>query len=67
MGEMVPFNPLKFGRTILSVRVKKRVTSLVAFHFMKRRLKNEFLEGSTMPTQLLVPCFLKNISFDTRT
>ena len=37
---MVQFGALKFCRTILvSLRGLKKVTILVAFHFMKRRLK----------------------------
>ena len=44
LGQMVQFNTIKFCRTFIklfwSVRVmKKTVTIIVAFHFMKHRLK----------------------------
>ena len=46
LGQMIQFGTIKFRRTFnyfgqfVWIEKKQRVTIIVAFHFMKRRLKN---------------------------
>ena len=49
LGQMVQFDTIKFGRTFKNylgqlVWIEKRVSIIVAFHFMKRRLKSSGME-----------------------
>ena len=59
-GKMVQFDAIKFRRTFKNyfgqfVWIEKKATSTVAFHFIKRRLKMNFVKSiMTISETLLV-------------